>query len=100
MQNTSSIETLIQDNRDKIFSIAEKYGARNVRFFGSWARGEANQDSDVDFLVDMEPGHSLLDRIALKQDLEDLMNCRVDVATPGTLHELIKEQVFKEAISL
>jgi predicted nucleotidyltransferase len=98
--NAIEFETLIQSNRDSILDIAEKHGARNVRIFGSVARGEADQDSDIDFLVDMSSGHSLLDRIGLKQDLEDLLQCQVDVVTPKVLHEQIRDQVFQEAIVL
>jgi hypothetical protein len=95
-----SLEKALKDKRDLVLSIAQRYGAFNVRVFGSVASGMTHENSDIDFLVDMEPGHSLLDRIALKQELEDLLACRVDVATPGTLHELMKEQILQEAISL
>lgn len=100
VMNNIALEKLIQENRDSILDIAEKHGARNVRIFGSVARGEADQDSDIDFLVDMSSGHSLLDRIGLKQDLEDLLQCQVDVVTPKVLHEQIRDQVFQEAIVL
>jgi predicted nucleotidyltransferase len=91
-----SLESL-KANRAKILALAEKYGASNVRVFGSVARGEAQTDSDVDFLIDLEPGRSLLDHIGLKQDLEDLLGRSVDVATPGTLHECIKDKVLQDA---
>jgi predicted nucleotidyltransferase len=87
----------VRNQRNRILSIAEQYGAYDVRVFGSVARGESRLTSDVDFLVEMPPGHSLLDRIALKQALEDLLGCRVDVATPGTLHECIKDSVLQDA---
>jgi len=60
-------------------SLAERRGARNIRVFGSVARGEAGPESDLDLLVEMEPGRSLLDHIALIQDLEEVLGCRVDV---------------------
>jgi uncharacterized protein len=72
----------------------------NIRVFGSVARGSDSASSDVDLLVDMEPGHSLIDRIALIQDLEDLLGHPVDVANPRTLHEQIRDQVMAEAVPL
>jgi predicted nucleotidyltransferase len=87
----------VKNQRNRILRIAERHGASDVRVFGSVARGESQPTSDVDFLVEMQPGHSLLDRIALKQALEDLLGCRVDVATPGTLHECIKNSVLRDA---
>ncbi|MFQ4134712.1 nucleotidyltransferase family protein [Nodosilinea sp. PGN35] len=94
-----SLESL-QANRAKILALAEKYGASNVRVFGSVARGEAQEDSDVDFLIDLEPGRSLLDHIGFKQELEDLLGRSVDVAESITLHDLIRDRVLRDAIAL
>ncbi len=94
------IEELLLPLREEILKIAAKYGAYNVRVFGSVARGEARQDSDVDFLVEMEIGRNLLDRIGLKQDLEELLQREVDVAKPSNLHELIRDKVLQEAVIL
>ncbi len=80
--------------------IAASYGARNVRIFGSLARGEAGPDSDIDILVNLDSGRSLLDIIALKQDLEDLLGCEVDVVTEEAISPYIREQVLKEMVSL
>jgi uncharacterized protein len=91
---------LLQEKRVEILKIAAQYGAYNVRIFGSVARGEATADSDIDFLMDIQAGRSLLNRIALIQDLEDLLGCKVDVAKPEILHESIREQVLKEALPL
>jgi uncharacterized protein len=91
---------LLQEKRVEILKIAAQYGAYNVRIFGSVARGEATADSDIDFLMDIQAGRSLLNRIALIQDLEDLLGCKVDVAKPEILHESIREQVLKEAVPL
>ena len=91
---------LLQEKRIEILKIAAQYGGSNVRIFGSVARGEATADSDIDFLMDIQAGRSLLNRIALIQDLEDLLGCKVDVAKPEILHESIREQVLKEAIPL
>jgi len=68
--------------------------------FGSVARGEAGPDSDVDLLVDMEPGRSLLDHIALLQDLQDLLGIDVDVVTERALHWYVRDKVLKEAVPL
>lgn len=94
------IDKLLQVKREEILKIAAKYGASNVRIFGSVARGESTANSDVDFLMDIQAGRSLLNRIALIQDLEDLLGRKVDVAKPEILHECIREQVLKEAIPL
>lgn len=94
------IEELLLPLREEILNIAAKYGAYNLRVFGSVARGEAREDSDVDFLVEMEDGRNLLDRIGLKQDLEELLQREVDVAKPSNLHELIRDKVLQEAVML
>lgn len=93
------LETL-QSQKAQILEIADKYGASNIRVFGSVARGEANGDSDIDLLVDLEPGRSLLDHIGLIQDLADLLGRSVDVATPSALHERIKDRVMQDAVPL
>ena len=94
------IDKGLKDKREEILRIAAGYGARNIRFFGSLARGEGRPDSDVDLLVTLEPGRSLLDIIAVKQDLEDLLHCEVDVVTEAGISPYIREQVLKEAVSL
>lgn len=83
-----------------IVTVAVKYGASNIRVFGSVARGEANEQSDIDLLVDLEPGRSLIDHIGLMQDLADLLGRSVEVATPSTLHERIKDRVMQDVIPL
>ena len=83
-----------------IRAIASRHGATRVRAFGSVARGESSQNSDLDLLVDLEPGRSLLDLIAIKQDLEDLMGRRVDVVTENSLSPYIRDSVLKEAIAI
>ena len=94
------IQELLLPFREEILRIATKYDAYNVRVFGSVARGEAKPDSDVDFLVELEPKRSLFDYIALIQDLEKLLNRKVDVAEPGNLHGLIREKVLNESVIL
>ena len=95
-----TIYEMIASNRERILQTAAKYGAYNVRIFGSVARGEADSSSDVDFLVDLEPGRSLFDLGGLLMDLQELLNCQVDVVTEKGLRERIRERVLKEAISL
>lgn len=90
----------LQNNRDQILRIATQYGAKNVKVFGSVARGEAQLDSDLDLLVKLDPNRSLLDLIAIKQDLEDLLGCQVDVVTETAISPYFREQVLKEAVSL
>ena len=90
----------IQTHRDQILRITEQYGASNVRIFGSVARGEAQPGSDLDLLVDLEPGRSLLDHIALIQDLEDLLCREVDVVESQALHSRIRKRVLAEAVPL
>ncbi|MEQ9483850.1 nucleotidyltransferase family protein [Coleofasciculus sp. F4-SAH-05] len=94
------IVDLIQEKREDILRIAASHGASNVRLFGSVARGEAQPDSDIDFLVEMESDRSLLDRIALIQDLEDLLGKKVDVATVKGLREVWRDRILNEAVSL
>ncbi|MBI2841870.1 MAG: nucleotidyltransferase family protein [Armatimonadetes bacterium] len=94
------VNELLETNRDEILRIARKYGARNVRVFGSVARGEADEESDVDILVDFEPGTSLFKHAAMIAELEDLLGRKVDVAPEKTLKERVREKVLREAISL
>ncbi|MDJ0598301.1 MAG: nucleotidyltransferase family protein [Crocosphaera sp.] len=97
---SDNLKQRVHQKRTEIQQIAAKYGANNIRIFGSVARGDAKENSDIDFLMDIEAGHSLLHRISLIQELEDLLNCKVDVVKPQLLHETIKEQVLKESIPL
>jgi len=94
------IEELLLPFREEILKIAAKYGAYNLRIFGSVARGEATPDSDVDFLVELEPQCSLFDYIALTQDMAVLLGRNVDIAEPDNLHELIRDKVLSEAVPL
>ncbi len=71
-----------------------------MRVFGSVARREADEQSDIDLLVDLEKGRSLLDLIGLLMDLESLLSCKVDVVTVKGLRERIRERVLKEAVAL
>ena len=84
--------------RAEILSTAARHGATNVRVFGSVARGDADAASDVDFLVDFEPGRSLLDLAGLLIDLEDLLGHPVDVVTEPGLKARIRQRVLAEAV--
>lgn len=92
--------TLIKRKRRLILEIAARYGARNVRIFGSVARGEDDEQSDVDFLVEMEPGRSLLDMGGLLMDLRACLGREVDVVTESGLKPRIRQRVLDEAIAL
>jgi hypothetical protein len=94
------INELLRAKREDILRIAAKHGARNVRVFGSVARGRADDKSDVDFLVEMEKGRSLMDRAGLLVDLESLLGRKVDVATERTLRPVIKEGALKDAVPI
>jgi predicted nucleotidyltransferase len=95
-----TLAQLLGDKRQDILRLAAQHGARNVRVFGSLARGEARPDSDVDILITLEPERSLLDLVALKQDLEDLLGCKVDVVTEASVSPYIRPQVLRDAIVL
>lgn len=90
----------LRERREDILRIADKHGARTVRIFGSVARGEEDEASDIDLLVEMEEGRSLLDLGGLLMDLQDLLGCRVDVVTEKGLRERIRARVLKEAVAL
>ncbi len=94
------LRDLLQAKREDVLRLAEQYGARNVRIFGSVARGEDDEQSDIDLLVDMEPGRSLLDLGALLMDLRELLDCEVDVVTERSLRERMKDRVLREAVTL
>ena len=94
------LEELLREKRQEILEIATRHGAYNVRIFGSVARGEADEQSDVDILVELGPERSLLDLGGLLMDLESLLGCRVDVVTVRGLRKRIRERVLREAVPL
>jgi predicted nucleotidyltransferase len=87
----------LRSRRDEIVELATKRGARNLAVFGSVARGESDAASDVDFLVNMTPGHGLFDMGGLLIELQELLGCEVDVVTRRGLRERIRERVLAEA---
>lgn len=90
-------QILLKTRRKEILSIAARNGAVNVRVFGSVARGDNRPDSDVDFLVNLERGRSLLDLARFVRELQALLGTNVDVVTEAGLRARIKEQVLREA---
>ena len=94
------VDKVLKDKRDEIMRIAASYGARNVCVFGSRARGEAGPDSDIDMLVKLDPGRSLLDIIAIKQDLEDQLGCEVDVVTEAAISPYIRDYMGVDLAAL
>ena len=91
---------LLSAHRAAVLRAARQAGACNVRVFGSVARGTADAESDVDFLVDLEPGRSLLDLGGLQMELQDLLGRRVDVVTERGLRETLRARVLREAVPL
>ncbi|MPZ19620.1 MAG: hypothetical protein GEV06_17120 [Luteitalea sp.] len=87
----------LQQKRNDILRIASQYGAYNLRVFGSVARGHDRAHSDVDVLVDMDPDRSLLDIVGLGQDLEALLDRKVDVVTGASLHPALRERILAES---
>jgi uncharacterized protein len=91
------VQKLLEEKREDILKIAASHGAFHVRVFGSVARGEADESSDIDLLVDMEPERSLLDLAALLTDLQELLGRKVDVVTENGLYWLLRGRILKEA---
>jgi hypothetical protein len=94
------LEEIVRTRREDILRTAAQYGAYNVRIFGSVARGEADEKSDLDLLVDLEAGRSLFDLGGLLTDLEELLGCSVDVVTEEGLRDRIRSRILQEAIPL
>jgi uncharacterized protein len=94
------LNNLLKSRREEILSIAARHGARNVRVFGSVARGEYDDKSDIDLLVEFESGRSLLDHAGLWLELQDLLGCKVDVVSERGIKPRIRERVLREAVPL
>lgn len=88
---------VIRSKRQGILRLAAKHGATHVRLFGSFALGRARAASDVDLLVDMEPGRSYLDLVALWQELRRFVGRRVDVVTERGLSPYLRDRILSEA---
>lgn len=94
-----TLQTL-QRQRQAIMQVAARHGASNVRVFGSMARGDTTPESDIDFLVDLEPGRTLLDLGGLVMDLRDLLACDVDVVIEPALRPRVRDEVLRDAVPL
>jgi predicted nucleotidyltransferase len=92
--------SLLQKYRAEILDLATRHGAGNVRVFGSLSQGEGREDSDLDLLVTLGEGRSLLDLVGLKQDIEDLIHRPVDIVTERALSPYLRDQILSEAIRL
>ena len=95
-----TVNETIREKREAIVRIAASHGATQVRLIGSFARGEARPDSDVDLLVTWREGTSLLDQAALMLELESLLGRKVDIASDGWVKPSIRESVYRDAIGL
>ena len=90
----------LQSNREAILAIADKHGARRIRVFGSFARGEARADSDLDLLVEIDQGRTLLDKVRLIQELSAYLGRKVDVVTEASIYWLLRRRICREARAL
>lgn len=95
-----SLQQKLQEHRNDILDLARARGAYNVRVFGSVARGEETENSDVDILVDLAPGRTIFDLGGLLHDLQNVLDCKVDIVTEKGLRQRIRQQVLAEAIPL
>jgi uncharacterized protein len=95
-----TLDRLRQEHRDQILRLAAKRGAQNLRVFGSVARGEAKENSDLDLLVTWEAGRSLLDHAGLVEDLQDLLGVKVHLGTEKSLHWYARDRILGEAAPL
>lgn len=95
-----ALDELQKNHRDQILKIAERYGVRHIRIFGSTVREETEPGSDVDVLVDLEPGRSLFDLGGFQFEMQELLDCPVDVVTEAGLHWYIRDDVLEEAVPL
>jgi len=95
-----TLDALRAERREEILRLAGRRGAHNVRVFGSVARGEAKEDSDLDLLVAWEPGRSLLDPAGLVQDLQELLGSKVHIGTEQSLHWYVRDRILREATPL
>jgi len=96
-QERMEIQELLRQKREEILQVCAKHGARNVRVFGSVARNEADAESDLDLLVELEADRTLLDQTALIMELESLLGCPVDVVTEDGVCSLLRRRILKEA---
>jgi hypothetical protein len=87
----------LRRSRERLLTAAQRHGVHDLRVFGSLARGEETPRSDVDLLVDLDPGRNLLDLIGFQQDAEEILGVDVDVAAPRFMKERVRERALREA---
>ena len=97
---TPSIRERLERLRPAVMEVAQRYGASNLRVFGSVALNQEHEDSDLDLLVDLPASQSLLALVGIGQELEQLLGCPVDVAEPDSLHPLIRSEILQQAVGL
>ena len=90
----------LKQYRSAIIKLAEQYRATNIRVFGSVAKGETTENSDIDFLIDPTPEQDLFDVIRLRRALQELLDCDVDIVHSTALHHTIKEEILSSSITL
>ena len=95
-----TIKELLKNNREEILRIAARYNVINIRVFGSAARGDADSNSDIDFVVELEQGWGLIEHLAFKQELEALLGRKVDVVVEQGLRDIVRDRVLSEATPL
>ena len=93
-----SLDQILSTYKSDILQLSHKYGGKKISVFGSVARNESTELSDIDFLVDLEPDRSLFDLGGLQYELQELLGVNVDVVTPESLHWYIKDRVLQEAV--
>ena len=96
----AEMEEKLRKNREEILRIAKRHGAHSVRLFGSLRRGEADEIGDIDLLVELEDGVTLLQHAAMVRELEELMGCQVDVVSERGLRSRIRDRILEEAIPI
>lgn len=94
------LRELVEAHREEIKAIVARHGGRSVAIFGSVARGEENPDSDIDFLVELSPDARPIKILSIGAELEDTLGVKVDVGTPASLREHVRDQVLAEAVPL
>jgi hypothetical protein len=99
IDTSSPLGALLHEHRDRVLEVAARHRVRRVRVFGSVARGEAGENSDIDLLVDFEPDSSLFDLLHLTEELEQLLNHRVDIVSTGALKDRDR-RILAEAVDL
>jgi len=94
------MDDVLRNRRTEVLAVVARHGGRNPRLFGSMARGQALAKSDVDLLIDMEPGRTLLDLVGLEQELTEMLGREVDVVTDAGISPYLRDRILAEAVAL